>query len=352
MTLPTRESRMTSKLAADPRIDPRIKAVFGDMPPLGGADVPDRETLLGRENSEEAKAMRAAMNVLLDSVDNEVVAPSKGLTSHWESLVSAPDGNTIRIHLIRPDDGAVVPCVYYIHGGGMASLSAERGMFKAWGRIIAANGVAVAMVEFRNCVIPSSVPEVAAYPAGLNDCVSGLKWVRANAARLGIDPARIVIAGESGGGNLTLATGMKLKRDGDIGLVQGLYAICPYIAGQWPAPDCPSSIENNGLLLDLHNNNGAIGYGIEAFNAHDPLAWPGFADESDVRGLPSVVISVNECDPLRDEGVNFYRLLLRAGVPARGRQVMGAIHATEIIRMCCPDITRDTARDIAAFCKG
>lgn len=40
---------MTSKLATDPRIDPRIKAVFGDMPPLGGADVPDRETLLERE---------------------------------------------------------------------------------------------------------------------------------------------------------------------------------------------------------------------------------------------------------------------------------------------------------------
>src|ERR1700739_2147799 len=53
-------------------------------------------------------------------------------------------------------------------------------------------------------------------------------------------------------------------------------------------------------------------------------------------------------DPLRDEGVNFYRLLLRAGGPRRGRQVMGAIHATEVFRMCCPDISRDTARDIAA----
>jgi len=64
------------------------------------------------------------------------------------------------------------------------------------------------------------------------------------------------------------------------------------------------------------------------------------------------VISVNECDPLRDEGVNFYRLLLRAGVPARGRQVMGTIHGTEIFPMACPDISRDTARDIAAFASG
>jgi acetyl esterase len=343
---------VVTKIAADPRLDPRIKATFGGLTLPAGTDVPDRETLLARANSEEAKARSAMIEGLLDQMDDEDVASSKGLTSRWESLVSAPDGNTIRLHFIRPDNSEIVPCVYYIHGGGMAYLSAERGFFKAWGRVIAAQGVAVAMIDFRNCVTASSVPEVAPYPAGLNDCVSGLKWVHANATTLGIDPTRIIIAGESGGGNLTLAAGMKLKRDGNIGLINGLYALCPYIAGHWPAPNSPSSVENNGILLDLHNNNGAIGYGIEAFNARDPLAWPGFAVESDVQGLPNVVISVNECDPLRDEGVNFYRLLLRAGVPARCRQMMGTIHATEVFPGVCPDISRDTARDMAAFCKG
>jgi acetyl esterase len=67
-----------------------------------------------------------------------------------------------------------------------------------------------------------------------------------------------------------------------------------------------------------------------------------------VKGLPPVVISVNECDPLRDEGVNFYRLLIANGQPARCRQVMGTIHGTEIF-LACPDISRDTARDLAAF---
>ena len=203
-----------------------------------------------------------------------------------------------------------------------------------------------------NALRPSSAPEVAPFPAGLNDCVSGLKWVHANAAALNIDPARIVIAGESGGGNLTLATGLKLKQDGDIGLIKGLYALCPYIAGQWPLPQNPSSTENNGILLELHNNRGAMGYGIEAFNAKNPLAWPGFATAEDVKGLPPVVISVNECDPLRDEGVGFYRLLLTSGVAARCRQVMGTIHGTEIFPVCCPDISRDTASDIANFAKG
>src|ERR1019366_3065500 len=196
---------------------------------------------------------------------------------------SAPDGNTINLQVIRPDTEETLACVYYIHGGGMASLSCYDGMYRGWGKLIAANGVAVVMVDFRNSIVPSSVPEVAPFPAGLNDCVSGLQWVVSHAAHLKVDAARIVVAGESGGGNLTLATGLKLKRDGDLGLVKGLYALCPYIAGEWPLPQNPSSTENNGIFLDLHNNHGAMAYGIEAFRARSPLAWPGFAGPEDVK---------------------------------------------------------------------
>ncbi len=62
---------------------------------------------------------------------------------------------------------------------------------------------------------------MAPFPAGLNDCVSGLRWVAAHAGDFGIDPERIIVAGESGGGNLTLATGLKLKQDGELGPDQG-----------------------------------------------------------------------------------------------------------------------------------
>jgi acetyl esterase/lipase len=158
-----------------------------------------------------------------------------------------------------------------------------------------------------------------------------------------------VVAGESGGGNLTLATGLKLLKDGDIGLIKGLYALCPYIAGEWPAPNSPSSVDNNGILLELHNNRGAMAYGIAEFEKKNPLAWPGFATIDDVKGLPPTIISVNELDPLRDEGVNFYRLLLSAGVKARCRQVMGTVHGTEVFPLACPDISRDTASDLANF---
>jgi acetyl esterase len=342
---------MASKLAEDPRIDPRIKAMFGAFPSGSQGDAESREQMLAEANSPAALAASEGMKAMLEAADTEEIAPSKGLTIRTKRFTSQPDGNTINIQFIRPDNTDVLPCVYYIHGGGMASMSCYYGNYRAWGKIIAANNVAVAMVDFRNCLTASSAPEVLPFPAGLNDCVSGLKWVHANAAKLGIDPKKIVISGESGGGNLTLATALKLKQDGDIGLVKGLYALCPYVAGQWPLPQNPSSTENDGILLSLHNNRGAMGYGIEAFKDRNPLAWPGFATAEDVKGLPPTVISVNECDPLRDEGIGFYRLLIHNGVAARCRQVMGTIHGTEIFPSCCPDISRDTASDIANLAK-
>lgn len=341
-----------SKIEEDPRIDPRIKAVMGAMPIPVQEDVADRDALLRAVNQPEALAAQEMLDGMLDMLDSEEVAPSSGLEIGTIEFTSQPDGNTVKIQMIRPKSDEAVACVYYIHGGGMASMSCFNGMYRSWGRIIANQGVAVAMVDFRNCVSPSSAPEVEQFPAGLNDCVSGLKHVIAHAADLGIDPDHVIVAGESGGGNLTLATGLQLAADGDLGLIRGLYALCPYIAGEWPQDRFPSSIENNGILLDLHNNTGRIGYGIEAFESGNPLAWPSFATEDDVKDFPPTMISVNECDPLRDEGVEFYRLLMRAGVAgAQCRQVMGTIHGSEIFSLASPDISHETAASIARFCR-
>lgn len=340
-----------SKMNEDPRIDPRIKAIFGGIPAVRFDNVETRQQALDEANTPEAIAQREPLEAMFEFIDNEQVAPSAGLDITTHQFISNPDNNSIKVQFIRPASPETLPCVYYIHGGGMQSMSCFVGMYRAWGKIIAAQGVAVAMVDFRNCLTPSSAPEVEPFPAGLNDCVSGVKWLVSQATELNIDPAHIVIAGESGGGNLTLATGLKLKQDGDLGHIRGLYALCPYIAGAWPQDIYPSSIENNGLLLDLHNNRGAVAYGIEQYENHNPLAWPSFASESDLRGLVPTVISVNECDPLRDEGIEFYRALLRAGVPARCRQVMGTTHGIEIFAIACPEISRETAAHIAMFCR-
>ena len=340
---------MFSKLQRDPRIDPRIKAVFGEfgLPPM--PDVTSREALIAEETSPEAQAGLEAVEAFYASTGADEVHVPDGLETSTLRFASEPDGNEVQILFMRPKGAAVRPCVYYIHGGGMSALSCFDANYQVWGRTIAAQDVAVAMVDFRNAVHPSSAAETAPYPAGLNDCVAGLRWLHSHAAELQIDPGRIVVAGDSGGGNLTLATALKLRREGDVHLLAGVYALCPYIAGMWPDLRYPSTIENDGIFLSINGNRAAMGYGIEAYDVRDPLAWPAFATIEDVRGLPPVVISVNECDPLRDEGVAFYRLLLAAGVNARCRQVMGTVHATEVFPAICPDISRDTARSIAAL---
>ena len=60
-------------------------------------------------------------------------------------------------------------------------------------------------------------------------------------------------------------------------------------------------MENKGLMFELHNNRGAMAYGIAELEAENPLAWPSFASIEEVKAFPPSVISVNECDPLRDE---------------------------------------------------
>ena len=149
---------MAYDIAADPRLDPRVKAILSALPSLGSPDVASREVLLAQANSDSAREEAEVFRSFMDLCDTEELAPSAGLTVHTEKIVSAPDGNTINLQVIRPDNDETVACVYYIHGGGMASLSCYDGMYRGWGKIIAANGVAVVMVDFRNCVSPSSAP--------------------------------------------------------------------------------------------------------------------------------------------------------------------------------------------------
>jgi len=160
-------------LESDKRLDPRIKAMLSLLPGIEATDAQSREQMLVEAASPEGVAANEMVAGFMNMGDSEDVAPTQGLRFANEDIVSSPDGNTIKLQIIRPDNAETLACVYYIHGGGMASLSSFLGNYRAWGRIIASKGVVVVMVEFRNSVVPSEVPEVAPYPAGLNDCVSG-----------------------------------------------------------------------------------------------------------------------------------------------------------------------------------
>lgn len=337
--------------SADDRLDPRVKWALSLLPPQG--DPPrfaTRDEAVAAANSPAALEYARQQRDLMLLCDTDEVAPSAGLSTVEHRTVSQPDGNEILVTVVRPDDGRVLPCVYYIHGGGMASLSSTMGNYRAWARIVARHGVAVALVEFRNSMQPGALPEIAPFPGGLNDCASGLRWLHQRHAELGIDPSRVVVAGESGGGNLAIALAMRCVREGSSALVAGLYALCPYIVGEYPRPELASTVENHGIFINLDGNGPFLAYGAE--HARNPLAWPYWATEADLAGMPPTVVSVNECDPLRDEGIAFYRRLLAAGVQARCREVKGTMHATEVIPIICPEITADAAAHLAAFATG
>ena len=62
----------------------------------------------------------------------------------------------------------------------------------------------------------------------------------------------------------------------------------------------------------------------------DPLSWMGFATIDDLRGFPRMVLSMNEADPFCDEGINFYRRAVKAGVNVEGKVLLGSDHGNDL----------------------
>jgi acetyl esterase/lipase len=160
------------------------------------------------------------------------------------------------------------------------------------------------------------------------------------------------VSGESGGGNLSLAVALKAAREGWAHEISGVYAMAPQIASPWDRPaDLPSQSENDGYLIscDLLAVMGAV-YDSRGTHSGDPLCWPSRANDEDLQALPPHVISVNELDPVRDEGIEYQRRLVANGVSAVGRTVNGTVHGAEVFfPSAIPEIAAATIRDIHGF---
>ena len=101
---------MASKLASDPRIDPRLKAMFGAMPEMTSpGDAKDRDQLLAEVSTEAAKTQQAMQKQMFDAIDTEAVASFQGLTIRTATFTSQPDGNQINIQFIRPENAETLP---------------------------------------------------------------------------------------------------------------------------------------------------------------------------------------------------------------------------------------------------
>jgi acetyl esterase len=208
------------------------------------------------------------------------------------------DGVPVRIY--RNDD---VPTglVVYFHGGGwvIGSLGIMDNVARA---LTLGSGAVVVSVGYR------LAPEDP-YPAGLDDCETVTRWAHANAARFGVTPDSIVVAGESAGGNLAAAVSLRLRDAGDVPLA-GQVLIYPGVGG---SRMFPSKQEFDGLILSLSGGKvfwGAYSGGRDLDD--DPYAAPLSAPS--LAGLPPAIVVLGGCDLLRDEGRAYAARLREEGV--------------------------------------
>lgn len=338
-----------SIIGTDRRSDPRMVkalAAFGmdgrlPEPPLT-VDAPLAQRLEFTAFAEQGTG------AVLKMLGDQAPAP-EGVTTTTTTITGA-DGNEITLFISRPTDAdGPLPAVVHLHGGGMAILSAADIQYVRLRENLAAAGLVVG-VEFRNS---GGALGPHPFPAGLNDGAAAVRWTAAHKDELGI--SHLIVSGESGGGNLTLTVALKAKREGWIDEIAGVYAQCPYISNRWleDAEDLPSLRENDGYFISCLQLAllGSI-YDPDQQHAQDGTCWAGAATSVELEGLPPHVISVNELDPLRDEGLIYYRRLAAAGVSVVGRIVAGTCHAGDILLAgAMPEVFAATVRDIVGFAR-
>lgn len=352
-----REGRLADpsvELRTEPRLHPGLRAVFATYGLDGHAAPPPLDRSAGPQAvAEFVAACHTAFEGLYAAMPAEWPGEVPPDVTYRVETTPGADGNDITLHIFRPAAArGPLPGVVYLHGGGMTILDTANKVHQQWSRDLAAAGLTVVTVDFRNAWTPDGVNP---FPAGLNDCATGIDWVHAHRDELGI--SKVVLQGESGGGNLVLASALKAKREGRLDRIDGVYAMVPYISGGYgwetsrKLTELPSMVENDGHYLNVDVMDLLVAvYDPTGENAENPLAWPYFAAEADVAGLPPHVITVNELDPLRDEGIAYYRLLQRAGVPVTGRVNLGLTHAAEMsFRQAVPEAYQATVRDIHGF---
>lgn len=277
------------------------------------------------------------------------VPDADGVTTTTTTIPGA-DGNDITLYISRPSNAGTLPALVHLHGGGMAIGSATDLCYSRGREYLAGTGLVVIGVEFRNS---GGKLGPHPYPAGLNDCAAAVRWTYANRADLGV--SHLIVGGESGGGNLTLTVAHKAKREGWLNEIAGLYAQCPFLSNRWAElpDDLPSLRECDGYFIG--SRQGAllgVLYDPTGEHARDATAFAGMATDEELTGLPPHVISVNELDPLRDEGLLYYRRLLRAGVPTVGRVVAGTCHAGDLLLPgALPEVFAASMRDVSGFAK-
>lgn len=231
----------------------------------------------------------------------------------------------IPLRLYRPAGAAAgaLPVLVYFHGGGwvIGDLDTHDVVCRT---LCAGSGCAVVAVDYR------MGPEHR-FPAAVDDTHAAVRWVRAQAAALGLDGTRLAIGGDSAGGNLAAVTAIAMRQAGE---APARLQLLIYPATDMRAVAPSHTVNGQGYVLTSDSIAWFRGHYIaDAAQWADWRASPLLAD--DLSHLPPALVLTAGFDPLRDEGRQYADALSAAGVPAQyvcfERQIHGFITMGRVI---------------------
>ncbi|MFG2359780.1 alpha/beta hydrolase [Streptomyces sp. NPDC048521] len=223
----------------------------------------------------------------------------------------------VRVRIIKPvGSTGVLPVILYVHGGGW--ILGNAGTHDRLVRELAVGAeAALVFVEYDRS------PE-AKYPVAIEQAYATAQWVTTKGAEEGLDGSRMVVAGDSVGGNMTAALTHMAKRRGDVTFLhQSLY---------YPVTDAGQDTGSYRTFAHgPHLTAKAMEWFWDAYTT-DPAerdqitASPLRATLEDLQGLPPAFVVVDENDVLRDEGEAYARKLIQAGVATTSIRYNATLH--------------------------
>lgn len=238
--------------------------------------------------------------------------------------VTAPDGAEIPLSIFSPgglDRAVPVPCVYWMHGGGMVmgDRFSQIDIPLEW---LEQLGVVVVTVDYR------LAPEVGGSTL-VDDCYLGLAWIVEHAAELGIDASRVVVAGTSAGGGLTAGVTL-MARDLGGPAITAQVLICPMLDHR---NDTASSRQFAGVRGVWTSESNRFGWasvlGDTPADTVSPYISPALA--ADLAGLPTTYIDAGTAEVFRDEDVDYATRIWAAGGQAELHVWAGGFHGFDAL---------------------
>ncbi|GAA4698320.1 alpha/beta hydrolase [Phytohabitans rumicis] len=244
-------------------------------------------------------------------------------------------GGGVSVRIVRPAGASgTLPAILYIHGAGWVFGNAH-----THDRLVRELAVgADAAVVFPNY---SLSPE-AKYPTAIEESYAVATWIAGSGAAHGLDPARIAIAGDSVGGNMSAALTVLAKRRGGVQFVQQVL-FYPVTDAAFDTPSYRRFGEGYFLRRDAMRWFWDQ-YTTDPAQRAEITASPLRASLDDLTGLPPALVITAEADVLRDEGEAYANKLRQAGVPVTAVRYQGIIHDFVML-----NALRDTSAATAAI---